>query len=164
MKIESRLTLFYLANDVIQHSKRRNYEFVVSWGTTLQKATTLVRDDKVKEKVSRIFNIWEQREVYSEDFIADLHGLLAINPAKKASSSTSITTTRSLSPLVSSHQQQKSDDFEEEFQLSAVVSGIRNCVSLESETDKNLKVVVKTNVPDMEKTRSNLKGLYCANS
>jgi hypothetical protein len=42
-KIEHRLTLFYLANDVIQNSKRRNYEFVDSWGTYIQKATTLVR-------------------------------------------------------------------------------------------------------------------------
>jgi CID domain len=160
VKIESRLTLFYLANDVIQHSKRRNYEFVDSWGTTLQKATTLVREDKVKEKISRIFNIWEQREIYSEDFIADLHGLLAINSAKKSSSSTSITpasSVRSLSPIVVVNQQ-RNDDFEEEFQLSAVVTGIRNCVSLESETDKNLKIVMKAQVPDIEKTRNNLKG------
>lgn len=42
-KVEQRLTLFYLANDVIQYSKRKNYEFVESWGTTLQKATPLVR-------------------------------------------------------------------------------------------------------------------------
>lgn len=158
MKIESRLTLFYLANDVIQHSKRRNYEFVDSWGTTLQKATTLVRDDKVKEKISRIFNIWEQREVYSEDFIADLHGLLAINPGKKSTSITPASSVRSLSPIITSHQPPKIDDFEEEFQLSSVVSGIRSCVSLESETDKNLKIVVKAQVPDMEKTRHNLKG------
>lgn len=43
VKVEQRVTLFYLANDVIQYSKRRNYEFVESWGTTLQKATTMVR-------------------------------------------------------------------------------------------------------------------------
>ena len=43
VKVEHRLTLFYLANDVIQYSKRRNLEFVESWGTTLQKATTMVR-------------------------------------------------------------------------------------------------------------------------
>lgn len=153
------MTLFYLANDVIQHSKRRNYEFVDSWGTTLQKATTLVRDDKVKEKISRIFNIWEQREIYSEEFIADLHGLLAINTSKKIS--TSVALSRSMSPLVSKHQ--RSDELEDEFQLSMVVSSIRNCVSLESETDKNLKVVVKTHVPDLEKTRSNLKGLRNSN-
>lgn len=43
VKVEHRLTLFYLANDVIQYSKRKNYEFVDSWGTALQRATTLVR-------------------------------------------------------------------------------------------------------------------------
>lgn len=158
VKIDARLTLFYLANDVIQHSKRRNYEFVDSWGTSLQKATTLVRDDKVKEKISRIFNIWEQREIYSEEFIADLHGLLAINPAKKTPSNTSVSSTRSHSPIA--QPQPRIDEFEEEFQLTGVVLGIRNCVSLESETDKNLKIVVKTNVPEMQKTRSNLKGSY----
>lgn len=159
-KIDSRLTLFYLANDVIQHSKKNNYEFVDSWGTTLQKATTLVRDDKVKEKISRIFNIWETREIYSEDFIADLHGLLAINPVKKTSMSSSVASiVRTTTPVASHHQTLRSDEVEEEFQLSLVVNSIRSCVALESETDKNLKVVVKTVVPDMEKTRSNLKGV-----
>lgn len=43
VKVEQRLTLFYLANDVIQYSKRKNYEFVGSWGCYLQKATPLVR-------------------------------------------------------------------------------------------------------------------------
>lgn len=43
VKIEQRLVLFYLANDVIQYSKRKNYEFVESWGLNLQKATPLVR-------------------------------------------------------------------------------------------------------------------------
>lgn len=47
VKVEHRLTLFHLANDVIQHSKRKNYEFVDSWGTTLQKATTMVRYVKI---------------------------------------------------------------------------------------------------------------------
>lgn len=43
VKVEHRLTLFYLANDVIQNSKRKNYDFVESWGTALQRATTMVR-------------------------------------------------------------------------------------------------------------------------
>lgn len=43
VKIEQRLILFYLANDVVQYSKRRNYQYVESWGTALQKATTMVR-------------------------------------------------------------------------------------------------------------------------
>lgn len=43
VKVEQRLVLFYLANDVIQYSKRKNYDFVESWGLNLQKATPLVR-------------------------------------------------------------------------------------------------------------------------
>lgn len=43
VKVEQRLILFYLANDVVQYSKRRNYDFVASWGTAIQKATTMVR-------------------------------------------------------------------------------------------------------------------------
>lgn len=153
------MTLFYLANDVIQHSKRRNYEFVDSWGTTLQKATTLVREEKVKEKISRIFNIWEQREIYSEDFIADLHGLLAINSGKKVTSASTTTSKRSTTPVAAHPKiQSRIEDADEEFQLSTVVSSVRNCVSLEGETDANLKIVVKTPVPDLEKVRVNLKG------
>lgn len=151
------MTLFYLANDVIQHSKRKNYEFVESWGTSLQRATTLVRDNKVKEKISRIFKIWQQREIYSEDFITDLHGLLTINALKKPSVNTP-TTTHSQSSTGSSPIAARSDDDEDEFQLSSVVSSIRNCVSLESETDKNLKLVVKSSIPDIEKIQNNIKG------
>lgn len=160
--IPQRLTLFYLANDVIQHSKRKSYEFVDSWATALQRASTLVRDDaRVKEKISRIFNIWQQREVYTEDFISDLHGLLAINQVKKpsTSASTSITASpSSSSPIRLATQHQRSDDFDEEFQLTSVVANIRSVVSLESETDKNLKVVVKTSIPDIETVKNNLKG------
>uniref|UniRef100_A0A182M0Q6 CID domain-containing protein n=1 Tax=Anopheles culicifacies TaxID=139723 RepID=A0A182M0Q6_9DIPT len=54
VKIESRLTLFHLANDVIQNSKRKNYEYVDSWGTYLQKATTLVRDEKATNLVMAV--------------------------------------------------------------------------------------------------------------
>lgn len=39
------------------------------------------RDEKVKHKILRIFKIWEQRNVYNEEFIADLCGLLSITPA-----------------------------------------------------------------------------------
>lgn len=43
VKIEKRLTLFYLANDVIQYSKKKNYKFVDGWATAIQKAIPYVR-------------------------------------------------------------------------------------------------------------------------
>lgn len=115
VKVEQRLTLFYLANDVIQYSKRKNYDFVESWGTALQKATTLVRDAKVKNKILRIFKIWEQRGVYGEEFISDLSGLISVSPSTKK--------------VDESH----------EFQSAHLVGKIRVCAKLEAETDKKLQ-------------------------
>lgn len=43
VKIEQRLTLFYLANDVIQYSRRKNYDYIRTWCSYLQKAIPLVR-------------------------------------------------------------------------------------------------------------------------
>ncbi|XP_067003276.2 uncharacterized protein [Anabrus simplex] len=128
-KIEHRLTLFYLANDVIQYSKRKNYEFVESWGTALQRATTMVRDDTVKKKVLRIFKIWDERGVYDESFIADLCGLLSTNTKKPATDSSSDAN---------------------DFQTSVLVTKIRGVKDLEDDTDLKFKKVRESPVLLME--------------
>lgn len=136
VKVEHRLTLFYLANDVIQYSKRKHYEFVESWGTALQRATTMVRDEKVKQKIERIFKIWEQRGIYEDEFLTDLHGLLSINPAKKP-------------------QLNESDDE----QAAITVTNIKNCIKLEKETDRSFKALPKAALCDGD-TLSQLKGNF----
>ena len=125
MKVEHRLTLFYLANDVIQYSKRKNFEFVESWGTTLQRATTMVRDEKVKHRILRIFKIWDQRQVYDEEFLADLSGLIQAAPKKKAEPQ----------PVVP-----------EEFQAALLISTMRSCATLEQATDARLRDLRECNV------------------
>ncbi|XP_063978031.1 uncharacterized protein LOC135162955 [Diachasmimorpha longicaudata] len=126
VKVEHRLTLFYLANDVIQYSKRKNYEFVESWGTTLQRATTMVRDEKVKHRILRIFKIWEQRQVYDEEFLTDLSGLISAAPKKK------------LDP--------QPINIPEEFQASLLISTMRSCSTLETSTDARLKDLRDSNI------------------
>ncbi|XP_060536279.1 uncharacterized protein LOC132708153 isoform X2 [Cylas formicarius] len=121
VKVEQRLILFYLANDVVQYSKRRNYEYVESWGTALQKATTMVRDDRVKHKILRIFKIWEQRAVYGEEFIADLCGLINVTPTGVK------------------------NDEPHEFQATYVVNKIKTCANLEKDTDAKLVVLREHN-------------------
>lgn len=77
-KISHRLTLFYLANDVIQIGKRKgSSQFVNSFAEVLREATLLVRDENIRNSVLRVFTIWEQRSVYDTDFIADLKAILA---------------------------------------------------------------------------------------
>uniref|UniRef100_A0A0C9RCZ4 Regulation of nuclear pre-mRNA domain-containing protein 2 n=1 Tax=Fopius arisanus TaxID=64838 RepID=A0A0C9RCZ4_9HYME len=126
VKVEHRLTLFYLANDVIQYSKRKNYEFVESWGTTLQRATTMVRDEKVKHRILRIFKIWEQRQVYDEEFLTDLSGLISAAPKKKIDPQ----------PI----------NVPEEFQAALLISTMRSCSTLETATDARLKDLRDSNI------------------
>ena len=43
-KVEQCLTLFYLANDVVQHSKKKNcLDIVAAWEPALQEAAPFVR-------------------------------------------------------------------------------------------------------------------------
>ncbi|XP_075152870.1 uncharacterized protein LOC142226648 isoform X2 [Haematobia irritans] len=135
VRVEHRLVLFYLANDVIQYSKRKRLEFVESWATALQKATTMVRDEKVKNKILRIFSIWEQREIYNEEYLTDLCGLLNIAPPKKA------------------HSIPDSDDY----QNASLITSIRECVELSELTDKSFKKMPKAPNCDIDSIKQHLK-------
>lgn len=75
----------------------------------------------MKAKIIRIFNIWEQRGIYNEEFLSDLHGLLSINPTKK-------------------QQPVESDDEH----VTVLSTNVRNCVRIEKDTDKNFKLLTKT--------------------
>lgn len=76
-----RLNLFYLANDVIQNCKRKNaIVYRTTFTDLLPEAMHLIRatkDAKVKKSVERILSIWEERNVYSEEFISQLRNSLA---------------------------------------------------------------------------------------
>lgn len=91
-------------------------------------------DDKVKPKIERIFNIWEQRGIYNEEFISDLNDLLSINPAKKP------------------HLTDADDE-----QASITIGNVKNCIRLEKETDKIFKLLPKNPFYDTE-TLNILKG------
>jgi len=43
VKTKKRLFFFYLANHIIQYSKKKNYKFVDRWKTAIQKAIPYVR-------------------------------------------------------------------------------------------------------------------------
>lgn len=82
--------------------------------------STIYRDEKVKHKIVRIFQIWRQRDIYNEEFLADLNGLLSINPVKKTAT-----------------------DTEEEFQTAGLSNIINKCLKLEKETDRSFKLLAK---------------------
>ena len=77
--VEKRLTLFYLANDVVQHAKRKGDPTLLNqWAVAVQKATPHVRSpSSISSAIARIFKIWEERNVYSADAVTDLLSLLS---------------------------------------------------------------------------------------
>ncbi|KAI5694643.1 hypothetical protein M8J75_002589 [Diaphorina citri] len=69
-----KLTLMYLANDVIQNSKKKGPEYGKEFGHVLKQAFVSVGDvhcsEKTRSSLSRILNIWEERGVYDKQQIA----------------------------------------------------------------------------------------------
>lgn len=165
VKVEHRLILFYLANDVIQYSKRKNYEYVDSWGTYLQKATTLVRDEKVKHKILRIFKIWEQREIYNDEFLADLNGLLSATSAKKPEPQSAPSVTAPAAATLATGPTRLAEAKQavvivdiDDFQTASLVSTIKDCVKNETDTDATFKSLNKTPLVDVEAVMNSIKG------
>lgn len=128
-----------------------------SWGTALQRATTMVRDEpKVKQKIARIFKIWEERGIYNEEFLTDLNGLLnTVTAAKRmsADSSASSSTTTSTSKPAASAETADPDDF----QSAQLIGYVNNCVRLQEKTDKAFKQLSKAPDVDVETIRQSGK-------
>ncbi|ESO83070.1 hypothetical protein LOTGIDRAFT_134103 [Lottia gigantea] len=81
-KPAKKLVFVYLANDVIQNSKKKGPEFTRDFMTVLLPAIMVVGkepDEKLKASVGRVLTIWGERGVYDKDFIANLHKQLG-NP------------------------------------------------------------------------------------
>ncbi|XP_055376703.1 regulation of nuclear pre-mRNA domain-containing protein 2 [Condylostylus longicornis] len=158
VRVEHRLILFYLANDVIQNSKRKHYEFVDSWVTALQKATTMVRDEKVRDKICRIFNIWLQRDIYSEEYLSDLKGLLNIK--KHSSSSHSQNNQTRIHSQSHQHDNNKSSsnkiDINNDFQSSTLIKRVNDCVKYGAETDRTFKKLPRSNKSYLDSIKSNM--------
>lgn len=90
-----KLTFMYLANDVIQNSKKKGPEYGKEFGKILKNAFTHIgdtcsSDDKTLGSLGRILKIWEDRGVYDEKLIEDFRSALnhLADKAKNASTGT----------------------------------------------------------------------------
>lgn len=81
----------YLANDVIQNSKKKGPEYNTSFSTVLSKAfkdiSQKCSDDKTFNSLNRILKIWEERAVYEPEKIREFETNLNSGSPKKKSSS-----------------------------------------------------------------------------
>ncbi|KAK7792284.1 hypothetical protein R5R35_013313 [Gryllus longicercus] len=84
-KDNRKLTFMYLANDVIQNSKKKGPEFGREFGGVLRKAFECVSgpdsDEKTKKSLERILGIWEDRAVYDARLIKEFKKGLEGPPA-----------------------------------------------------------------------------------
>lgn len=75
-----KLTFMYLANDVIQNSKKKGPEYGKEFATVLPKAFSHIGENCKSEKLfgslGRILNIWEERGVYDPKVISEYRNRL----------------------------------------------------------------------------------------
>ncbi|KAL1249375.1 hypothetical protein QQF64_020380 [Cirrhinus molitorella] len=74
-KRSRKLTFLYLANDVIQNSKKKGPEFTKDFEGVLVDACSHVAregDEGAKKHMERLLNIWQERNLYRADFIQQL--------------------------------------------------------------------------------------------
>lgn len=71
----------YLANDVIQNSKKKGPEFGKEFETVLPKAFEHMKgfDEKTRERLNRLLQIWEERGVYDKAQIAEFKTAFSVS-------------------------------------------------------------------------------------
>ncbi|KAH3756977.1 homeobox protein Nkx-6.3 [Pelomyxa schiedti] len=76
---DRKLLYLYLANDVLQNSRRKGPDFIKEFGRFLPDALAHVSrevDPDIRRQISRIVQIWEDRSVFPPEFIRDLRSVL----------------------------------------------------------------------------------------
>ncbi|XP_039268287.2 uncharacterized protein LOC120343211 isoform X2 [Styela clava] len=75
-----RLTLWYLANDVIQSCGRKKADvFKDYFANILPEAIAFLRDKTILPGVERVLNVWSSRNIYDTEIIDQLHAALLTN-------------------------------------------------------------------------------------
>lgn len=76
-KVPHRLTLIYLANDIVQNAKRKNtLSFIDDFKSILKETVPYLRDEKIKKSVERVFSIWQDRSIFDSKFTTELKNSL----------------------------------------------------------------------------------------
>lgn len=82
-KCDRKITFIYLANDILQNSRKKGSEFMKEFLNALPQAienTSKVADTKSRFTLERIFNIWKDRKIYPDETIKKLKTTLHSQP------------------------------------------------------------------------------------
>ncbi|KAG5437866.1 hypothetical protein PCANB_000581 [Pneumocystis canis] len=158
-----KLNLIYLANDVTQQSKaRKREEFVNAFSTVIAEAMEnayLHGTQDVQNRLKHVANVWEQRNVFSENVIMDINKRLELaeKSIKKSLSGNKIggilksslvpELTMSASPLYASKLFQLLESFKLSYSTSKAAIVVREDIikQLELLLKENNSMLVKEN-------------------
>lgn len=87
-QVSRKLTFLYLANDVIQNSKKKGPEFTQDFAPVIVDAFKHVHregEEGCKKQLSRVLSIWQERAVYENDMLNQLSKILNEKKPKKRS-------------------------------------------------------------------------------
>ncbi|XP_073714448.1 uncharacterized protein slc30a8 [Misgurnus anguillicaudatus] len=85
-QVPRKLTFLYLANDVIQNSKRKGPEFTHDFAPVIVDAFKHVSsqgDESCKKQLGRVLSIWQERVVYENDVMDKLFEVLQVEKKAK---------------------------------------------------------------------------------
>ena len=140
VRVEQKLVLFYLVNDIVQHSAKRSYgELLDKFRSAIKEAMPHLKDEKIGPKVQRCLDIWEEREVFDKDYIQDLTSLIDLTPVKE------------------------DQEIVENFQPPQLCTQIKVLKALEDDADYKLKTLKENelDIQNVEEMKLKLKDKHC---
>jgi hypothetical protein len=93
---DRKLVLIYLANDVLQNSRRKGLEMAKEFSTAFTDVLPEVYksvDSTIQGKIARVLNIWQERSVFDVTYINKLKGLCGVSLEVAVSSSVAVSAT-----------------------------------------------------------------------
>jgi len=131
--------LLYLANDVIQHAKKKKLlDFVGGFQQLLNNSIALFNDNSIKKSVLRVLKIWKERGIYSSTTISDWEAKLESN---------AMTGNQSCRPPSPKNQEDSpvTNKIVAEFRLNQVMESLDKMQTLERDsTSKNTMIAGKS--------------------
>ncbi|XP_076133315.1 regulation of nuclear pre-mRNA domain-containing protein 1B [Alosa pseudoharengus] len=113
-KSSRKLTFLYLANDVIQNSKKKGPEFTRDFEGVLVDACSHVAreaDEGCKRPMERLLTIWQERSLYRADFIQQLKLAIEDSNSPKQKSAEDKKATKRAFQKIQEEEEEEEDDY-----------------------------------------------------
>lgn len=86
MKREQKLPMMYLANDLVQNSRKKYPEISKEFGTMMKAVFThlvgLTFDGKTQKSINRLVSIWKERQSFDKKILTDISNVWDARPNK----------------------------------------------------------------------------------